>query len=210
MLLAGEIPDLADALREVTEEGAAFVEAVLPAAVCLALRREADTGEFRPQQEEIGPVRQRVEAIDLRDHAAGSFPTCRRLQEELGGVVRQHVGAESALRQWRPNDVSIQRYPPGGDVGITPHLDGRRYGLLVAVLTIAGRARFTLCRDRAGAPIRSWLTTPGSLTLLRGPGLTGDDERPFHSVSPPLDAAHRYSIGFRMDTRRPVDAALPW
>jgi hypothetical protein len=38
--------------------------------------------------------------------------------------------------------------------------------------------------------------------LVRGPGLTGPDERPFHSVSGPLGDGPRYSIGYRLDTTR--------
>lgn len=193
--------ELARALAAVAERGAVCIRSAVSRAACERLRLEVEAGPFRIQPETVGPVRQRLETLELRDRLAG-FPAVAELRDELAATVAEHAAADSPLRRWRPDDVSVQRYRPAGDVGITPHLDGKRYRLLVAVLTIAGRARFSLHAERAGEPIRSWTLVPGTLVLLRGPGLTGPDERPFHSVSGPLGDGLRYSIGFRMDSRR--------
>jgi hypothetical protein len=201
--LLGTSPELARAIQRVSDEGATYVQAMsLPG--CETLLREVDGGSFRPQPETIGPVRQRLETLELRDELE-SFPAVSRLRDELVAAVDRYAAPDSPLRRWRPNDVSVQRYRPSADLGITPHLDGRRHALLVAVVTIAGRARFALHPDRCAEPSRSWPVVPGTLVLLRGPGLAGPDERPFHSVSAPLGGSPRYSIGFRMDTRPPEE-----
>lgn len=198
--LLGSSAELARAVREVAEQGVAVVPEAVSATGCEVLRREVEGGAFRPQPDTIGPVRQRLDTLELRDRL-DSFPAVEQLRKELAAAVERHAAPDSPLRHWQPNDVSVLRYQPTAGIGITPHLDGRRYGLLVAVATIAGRARLDLHLDRHGEPVQSWLVVPGSLMLLRGPGLTGPDERPFHSVSPPLDGEPRYSIGFRMNTR---------
>jgi alkylated DNA repair dioxygenase AlkB len=194
--------ELARAIQQVSDLGATWVQALSPAG-CETLRREVDGSRFRAQPETIGPVRQRLETLELRDQLS-SFPGISRLRDELVAAVDRYAAPESPLRRWRPNDVSVQRYRPSADIGITPHLDGRRHALLVAVVTIEGRARFALHPDRYAEPTRSWPVVPGTLVLLRGPGLAGPDERPFHSVSAPLGGSPRYSIGFRMDTRPPA------
>jgi hypothetical protein len=47
--------------------------------------------------------------------------------------------------------------------------------------------------------IQEWEAGPGSLTLLRGPGLLdAEDGRPFHTVHGPA-AGRRFSITFRIN-----------
>lgn len=96
------------------------------------------------------------------------------------------------------NDLIVQRYPAGSD-GITPHRDHIRYVGLVALLTLAGDARFYLCDDRAGGNPRPFGMAPGGLTLMRAPGFPGEPQRPFHCVA---DIRRpRVSVGLRHDTR---------
>ena len=45
------------------------------------------------------------------------------------------------------------------------------FAVLVAIFTIEGSARFALCQTRAGEILQEWEAGPGSVTLLRGPGL---------------------------------------
>lgn len=114
--------------------------------------------------------------------------------------VRKNGRAISGLESWQPTAAFVQRYKAGA-LGITPHLDGRRFGLLVAVFTIKGSARFSVHESRKGPVTAWWEATPGSLVLLRGPGLAGvEDGRPFHSVGG-ARGEERYSVSFRMDTR---------
>jgi hypothetical protein len=89
---------------------------------------------------------------------------------------------------------------PPRRLGITPHLDLKRYHYLVAIITADGTAPFTICKNRAGDPLTIWAAAAGSLVLLRAPGLDGiDDGRPLHTVSGP-DSGQRISVSLRMDT----------
>jgi alkylated DNA repair dioxygenase AlkB len=107
----------------------------------------------------------------------------------------------AGLRRWWPNEAYVQRYEPGA-LGVSPHLDSKRFAVLVAIFTIEGSARFALCQDRAGAIIQALDAGPGSLALLRGPGLLdAEDQRPFHTVHGPT-AGRRFSITFRMNQKR--------
>jgi hypothetical protein len=193
--------DLREPLARTARSGAAFVSDALTAGFRGRLQEEVDRGPFRPLPEEIGPVRQETEAFEVGGRLSG-YPLLAELRRALVRAVREQGRGIRGLSTWRPTEISVQRYR-GGAVGITPHLDGKRYRRLVAIFTILGTARFTVCRDRGGEPLEEWETVPGSLVLLRGPGLGGlRDGRPFHRVSGPEDGL-RYSVGFRMEVRRP-------
>jgi hypothetical protein len=73
---------------------------------------------------------------------------------------------------------------------------------LVAFFTVHGSAWLSVFRERAGEEIARFSIGPGSLALLRAPGLGGlRDGRPFHAIVP-VGVEERVSIGLRMDTRR--------
>jgi alkylated DNA repair dioxygenase AlkB len=142
-------------------------------------------------------VRQEAECYEL-PFAGRAGPVGYPLLGELCAELADRLHAHG-LPGWVPNEVAVQRYRPE-DVGITPHRDQRRFALLVAVVTVAGSAPFTLHCERAGPPTAGWRADAGSLVLLRGPGLAGDtDGRPMHAVGSPIGAP-RTSIGVRMDT----------
>jgi alkylated DNA repair dioxygenase AlkB len=96
----------------------------------------------------------------------------------------------------RFNDMIVQRYHPGS-LGITPHRDHIRYRDLVAIVTLAGQARFFLCADRGGRDAREVPTPPGSLLLMRAPGFAGRGDRPFHMLSEVTET--RIGLGLRHD-----------
>jgi hypothetical protein len=193
--------DLREPLARTARSGAAFVSDALTAGFRGRLQEEVGRGPFRPLPEEIGPVRQETEAFEVRGRLTG-YPLLAELRRGLLRAVREQGSGIRGLSTWRPTEISVQRYR-GGAVGITPHLDGKRYRRLVAIFTILGRARFTVCRDRGGEPLEEWATVPGSLVLLRGPGLGGlRNGRPFHRVSGP-ESGWRTSVGLRMEVRRP-------
>jgi hypothetical protein len=95
----------------------------------------------------------------------------------------------------------VQRYEPGA-IGVTAHVDSKRFVLLVAVFTHLGSSEFVVCEGRTEGVVEKWSTQPGTLVLLRGPGLGGvEDGRPFHAVREPA-AGQRYSLTFRMNVRQ--------
>ncbi|MDQ3761525.1 MAG: alpha-ketoglutarate-dependent dioxygenase AlkB [Actinomycetota bacterium] len=186
--------DWSTLLREVTERGVAFAARAVCQPFCDQLAAELRGGPYQPVEPVIGQVRQEAESFELPVGELDGYPVLASLCDELVRQVHEH-----GVPQWVPNEIAIQRYQPGS-VGITPHRDQRRYAQLVALITIAGSAPFTLCRNRDGDPIQTWQVGEGSLVLLRGPGLAGDpDGRPMHLVGGPTGAP-RTSIGIRMDT----------
>lgn len=189
--------DLEPALRRVAEDGAAHVPRLLSEPFRRRLQEEIEWLPMEPAPETVGQVRQETETWDLPAGKAPP-PAVAALRRSLVRVVR--ASGVRGLRTWRPNDVVVQRYLPGS-VGITSHRDGKRFRRLVAVFTTAGEAEFAIRRERHGEIVGRWTAGPGSLTLLRGPGLAGArDGRPFHEVSGPRQGV-RYSVGFRMEAR---------
>ncbi len=189
--------DLSAALREVRDRGAAYLTGALDERFRRRLRREVASGPFVRFPGSFGEVRQEIDAYDVLGAMEG-FPALAELRDELARLVRAHGRAVRGLASWLPNEAGVARYPLGS-LGITPHLDGKRYRRLVAVITVYGTARFAVCRNRAGEVERAWDAGPGSLTLLGGPGLGGvRDGRRFHRVSGPR-RGERCSIGYRMN-----------
>ena len=193
--------DLRGALARTAEAGWARVpKAVLPGALA-RLRREVEAGPFRRFEGSFGRVRQEIEGFDVHPPFEG-FPVLAALAGELEALFRAHGRGIRGLATWRVGEVGVARYRPGS-IGITPHLDGRWYRRLVAVLTVHGRARFAICGSRDPADVvEAWWTAPGDLVLMRGPGLAGRrDGRPFHLVEGPRRGT-RLSLGFRMPVPR--------
>lgn len=192
--------DLRAALLAVKEEGAACIPVGLHDPFFSRLQHEIETGPFSPMPERIGRVTQQVDSFLARGSAIEAFPLVSELLDELAAGVKREGKGIKGLSDWRPNLVIAQRYKPGA-LGITPHVDGKRFSRLVAIFTTKGSARFTICRNRKGDVIHEWDVAAGSLVLLRAPGFGGaEDGRPFHTVGGPK-RGQRYSIAFRMDTR---------
>lgn len=193
--------DLRPALQTVAGEGSAFVPRILDESFRLRLWGEVRAGPFQHMAEEFGGgrVRQQLDAFDIVEPFDG-FPAVAELCREVTKVIREHGRGIRGLATWAPNEVGVARYQTES-LGITPHLDGKWYRRLVAVVTVHGSARFSISRDRAGDIVAEWEAGPGSLTLLRGPGLSGRrDGRPFHMVAGPR-RGERCSLGLRMSVR---------
>jgi len=196
MSLLRERLDLREALVTVRREGAAFVPGALDEAFRLRLRREVDAGPFRSMSGTYGKVRMEIDGYDVPAPMDG-FPLMRELAEMLGEAVRASGAGIRGLATWRPNEIGVARYRPGS-LGITPHLDGKWYRRLVAVVTVYGRSRFAICRTREGDVVAEWWPGPGDLVLMRAPGLGGlRDGRPFHLAEGPRRGM-RCSLGIRM------------
>jgi hypothetical protein len=190
--------DLRPALQTVRSHAAAFIEQAMTAASLDELRIHTNALRFEPMAAHEGRARQEGEIHVI--HGSGDrYPPIQRLHDRLVELVHTHGREIPGCADWHPNEISIQRYHPGA-LGITRHLDLKRYHYLVAIITAHGTAAFTICKNRDGDPLTTWPAAAGSLILLRGPGLDGiHDGRPLHTVSgPPTD--HRVSVSFRMDT----------
>jgi hypothetical protein len=196
---------LREALRACADQGFARLEHAADGDILRRLRTELDAGPFRPFGESFGPVRQQIDGYDV-SVPSGSFPLLTSLCRELRDAVRAAGRGVHGLATWSPNEVGIAHYVPGS-IGITPHMDGKWYRRLVAVLTVYGRAPFAICGSRDPVDVVArWSVGPGDLVLMRGPGLAGHrDGRPFHLVEGPR-RGERLSIGIRM-SRAPQPAA---
>lgn len=185
-----------------SRDGAAFVASALGEHALASISRELAPARFGKLAGREGRARQEGEILVLTGPLRG-YPAIRQLRGELVAAARGLAAAIPGLEVWDPDEVAVQRYHAGA-LGITPHLDLKRYGYLVAVATVHGSAAFTWCRNRDGDPLATWQAGPGSLVLLRGPGLGGTpDSRPLHAVSGPV-TGQRISLGFRMNTRASV------
>lgn len=194
--------DLRPALDTVRTHGAAFVEHALTDPFLAELRAEANALPYEPLAAEEGVARQEGE-IHMIHGATSDHPAVDRLRDQLVAAIHSHADEISSCANWQPNETCIQRYHPGA-LGITPHLDLKRYHYLVAIITADGSAPFTHCKNRAGDPLATWAASAGSLVLLRAPGLDGaDDGRPLHTVSGP-ERGQRISVAYRMDTSTPA------
>ena len=198
--ILGDDVDLRGALERVRDVGRAVVIGVLSETRCAAIVREVAGRSFERLPLTIGPVRQETELLLLTDEF-GEVPSVAGLREELVAAIRDQIPDRTELGDWWPNEAYVQRYEPGA-LGVTAHVDSKRFALLVAVFTLLGSAEFLLCEGRSGSAIETWETRPGTLVLLRGPGLGGlEDGRPFHAVRGPA-AGQRYSLTFRMNAGR--------
>jgi hypothetical protein len=192
--------DLRPALQNVRRVGAAFVSHALTDSFCRRLQQEVQSGPFTPLPEQMGPVHTQAELFVVAEDAT-SWPAIGQLRDEFVSFVRKQDSAVRGLDRWWPNEISVQRYRQGA-IGVSPHLDSKRFSFLVAVFTTEGSAPFALCLDRAGTVLEAWDAIPGSLVLLRGPDLGGiNDGRPFHMVGGPASGT-RFSVTFRMNSRK--------
>ena len=192
--------DFGRPLEALRNAGAAFIPHALSDQFRQQLQRDIEDGPFEPLPDRIGPVRQEVDLFVVTD-AMTAHPALARLRAQFVTRLRQDGPHIAGLARWWPNEAYVQRYEPGA-LGVSPHLDSKRFAVLVAIFTTQGSARFALCQDRAGTIIQAWDAGPGSLALLRGPGLLdAEDQRPFHTVHGPT-AGRRFSITFRMNQQR--------
>ena len=160
---------------------------------------------FCPFRESFGEVRQQIDGYDIPVPASG-FPVLTALCRGLQDVVRSQGRGVRGLASWAPNEVGVTHYVPDS-IGITPHKDGKWHRRVVVVATVYGRAPFAICGSRDPEDIVArWISEPGDLVLMRGPGLAGArDGRPFHLVEGPR-RGERLSLGIRM-SNKPVTAA---
>ena len=178
--------------------GAAHVDGILEPRFRTALWREIQDGPLRSMTGTFGAagVRMEIDGFDLVAPFEG-FPRLRELADVFTERVVSDGAAVRGLRTWRPNEAGVGVYRPGS-IGITAHLDGRRYRRLVAVFTLVGSAAFEVRTSREGAVDQRWRARAGGVTLLRGPGLAGStDGRPFHAVHSPARGL-RCSLALRM------------
>lgn len=194
---------LAAALRTTAVRGFAHVDGLIDVVFLRELRREVERGPLRRMAGTFGAAGVRME-IDGYDVGSpfDDFPLLAQLASAFTERVRSDGAQVRGLPTWRPNEAGIAVYR-SGSVGVTSHLDGRWYRRLVAVITVAGSARFEVRASREGDVLERWDARAGAVTLMRAPGLAGvRDGRPYHAVHGPPRGS-RCSLALRMRVEPP-------
>lgn len=156
---------------------------------------------FRPARPVVG---EGEDAVHQDFDLCMSFPAhslFHAFAASLGRLLDASLGRldpAPLARPFRFNDLVVQRYPKGS-FGITAHRDHTRYQGLVALVTLAGTARFFVCAERSGRGAREVPCPPGDLLLMRAPGFAGRSDRPFHFLRDVTQP--RLSLGLRHDLR---------
>ncbi len=197
---------LAEAIARLAEEDAVSLP-LLSQNTLRELIEETGTFAYRPATPVIGEGEKRV----MQDCEVSCAVSWDGPLAACAGHLQSDLQAALALLSPHPlperfciNDLIVQRYPKGSG-GITPHRDHLAYRGLISVITLSGTCRFAVCRDRSGADARTVPAPPGWLVLMRGPGLFGLNDRPFHFVD--RFSEPRISIGLRHD-RRATDGSV--
>lgn len=173
---------------------------------CAALLAASAALTYRKARPVIGEGERRVYQdfeICMPVPEGSPFHDCRDAVERLIARALLEMPAPPLARAPRLNDLVVQRYPAGSQ-GITAHRDHLCYRGLVAILTLAGTARFFVSTERSGEGAREVSIPPGSLLLMRAPGFAGRDERPFHFLSDVTE--ERVCLGLRHDVRAEAGA----
>ena len=97
------------------------------------------------------------------------------------------------------NDIAIQKYLPYSS-GISPHKDHKKYISVIIIVTLSGKSKFYLCKNRDGRNAQLVDDTPGNIVILPATGfkmINNNFVRPIHFVSDITDG--RLSIGLRQN-----------
>lgn len=191
---------LAEAIRRLADDDAVSLP-LISAAATERMLGQAQALAYRPAQSVIGEGDKRVWQdceVSCTVPWQGPIADCARHLDRLITAALALVHPPPLAEAFSINDLMIQRYR-AGSAGITPHRDHIAYRGLISVITLSGDCRFAICQDRRGSSARSVPAPPGWLLLMRGPGLFGRNDRPFHFVD--RFAQARVSLGLRHDRR---------
>lgn len=192
--------EIAGCLARLEREDAAAIDLLSPQGCAELLAASAEL-TYRDARPVIGEGERAVHQdfeICMPVPAGSRFHHCRDALERLLARALAHMADPPLADAPRLNDLVVQRYPVGS-LGITAHRDHLAYRHLVAIVTLAGRARFFVSSDRSGENAREVPIPPGSLLLMRAPGFAGRDDRPFHFLNEV--AEERVCLGLRHDVR---------
>lgn len=191
-------------LRDTITHGYSFGTQVLTRAFYSDIAQEVSVGPFAEFLDVSLGVYQKF-AVFSPDYFSQAtrdrFPLLRELGDAIGAIVRSNAAQNVALRSWQPNDVAVQKYSGAYD-GIGRHRDFASDIHLVASFTVMGTGEIGIHSKRDDpVPSKCLQTAPGSLLLLRAPGLvdTGEDLRVVHSVRCPYSSP-RISVTYRLAT----------
>lgn len=196
---------LEDRLKDTAKHGFSFCLQALTRDFCKCLYTELKTGPFELFFDLSLGVYQKFSVFSpdyFCKNTLQEYPLLRELGDNLGQLVRARAGSVKPLRHWQPNDVAVQCYSDKFEA-IGKHRDFASDIHLVASFTVCGTGELHMFDSRDDMkPSNILQTGPGSLLLMRAPGLVDstDDIRPVHMVMPPISAP-RISVTYRLATK---------
>ena len=199
--------NLEQAVMQTREKGYVFAATVINPYFCSLMETEIE----RLNLEEGDHVNYPINAGSSREvkqlHERAYFPiwheqvpVATEVTELLAEEVRKMNYPE--LQGWHPTEAGYQRYRNTHD-WISPHRDRRNDQLLSATITISGSAPVRIYEPVVDPDdyknlrqTDEFITSPGTLMLLRAPGL-GNGEQIIHEVLPP-QIGSRLILNLRM------------
>jgi hypothetical protein len=192
--------EVAQSLARLAEQDAVSIDLLSPQGCADLLAASAELS-YRDARPVIGTGDREVHQdfeICMPVPDGSLFHDCRDALERLLDRALKVMPAPPLAAPPRLNDLVVQRYPAGSR-GITAHRDHLCYRDLVAIVTLAGQARFFVSTDRSGENAREVSIPPGSVLLMRAPGFADRDDRPFHFLNDVGE--ERVCLGLRHDMR---------
>lgn len=148
----------------------------------------------QPEQAFGGIVREEVASCSVKDEGTQFFSVADKIARF---VTELYTVTHQGFPQFPKPHVALQKYN-AGSIGITPHRDEKKYGMVIAIIPLVGKGDLSICDDRAGNNPKKQDTSPGNLILLRAPGYAGMHVRPMHVVNNITE--ERIVIGVRFPT----------
>jgi hypothetical protein len=143
--------EIAGCLARLEREDAASIDLLSPLGRAELLEDSAEL-TYRDARPVIGEGERAVHQdfkICMPVPEGSRFHHCRDALERLLARALADMPDPPLAAAPRLNDLVVQRYPVGS-LGITAHRDHLAYRDLVAIVTLAGRARFFVSTDRSG------------------------------------------------------------
>jgi hypothetical protein len=188
--------DVGKAVDTTKQEGYYFLENALAEETRMALEREIDALPLEVGDHVSHPINQGKQNEVKQQHerlyvAVGDIqtPTANLVVQSITNTIKGLIGFPE-LNAWQLNEIGYQRYRHSKDF-IGPHRDRASDRFLSITLTINGKAPVKVFETTGDywdysqlKQTDEFVTSPGSIMMLRAPGL-GNSEQIVHQVLPP-------------------------
>lgn len=205
--------DLTQAIRAVKRDGFYLQRMALDRDTVSILTEEMDGLELEVGDHVRKPLQPGTPREVRQRHARGYFniddpevPVASRVCRDLRNEVVSLEGEYPELDNWLLSEIGYQHYM-GPTHWISPHRDRRSDNLLSVTVTLQGYAWMNFYRANTDPPnyknltrIKSVFTGPGTVMMLRAPGL-GSGEQVIHEVMPPIKGGRKI-VNLRMRRKK--------
>ncbi len=197
--------DFTKAIEQTKEVGYFFGSDVLSESINELMKDEGFSLELEEGDCVNHPIwpgsKREVRQLHARSYKPrGDFtvPIASSVSEQLSLYVK----SIEDLKLWMPSEMGYQVYRSSSDF-ISPHRDRKSDQMLSITFTLCGSAPVRVLKPLGHpndytnlAVVEEFVTRPGSIMMLRAPGL-GNGEQHIHEVLPPIECP-RLIINLRM------------